>query len=57
MCSGKRLNSAEGRAVLHAALRASADRQVLVEGRDLVADVHAALDRMRVFAEQVRSGE
>lgn len=56
MFTGDRINSTEGQAVLHTALRAPVDRQVLVDGRDVVANVHAILQRMSVFAEQIRSG-
>lgn len=57
MFRGDRINSTEGRAVLHTALRATPDRQVLVDGRDVVGDVHGVLERMGAFAEQVRTGE
>ncbi len=57
MFEGVRINTTEDRAVLHVALRAPAGHRILVEGRDVVADVHAVLDRMAAFAERVRSGE
>ncbi len=56
MFSGKKINETEGRAVLHTALRNSADRPVLVDGQDVMPDVHAVLDKMSGFANQVRSG-
>ena len=56
MFSGGRINTTENRAVLHVALRAPRDERIEVDGKDVVPDVHAVLDRMAVFAEQVRSG-
>jgi glucose-6-phosphate isomerase len=56
MFRGERINPTEGRAVLHVALRAPAGEQILVDGHDVVPDVHAVLDRMAAFAERVRSG-
>jgi glucose-6-phosphate isomerase len=56
MFSGEKINPTEQRAVLHTALRAPRDSVVLVDGQNVVADVHAVLDRMAVFADQVRSG-
>jgi glucose-6-phosphate isomerase len=57
MFCGERINTTEQRAVLHVALRAPADERILVDGRDVVPDVHAVLDRMAAFVERVRSGE
>ncbi|MDQ6648468.1 MAG: glucose-6-phosphate isomerase [Pseudomonadota bacterium] len=56
MFSGEHINSTEDRAVLHVALRAPASEQLLVDGRDVVTDVHAVLDRMAAFSDQVRNG-
>jgi len=56
MFRGERINVTEGRAVLHVALRASRDAVIEVDGRDVVPDVHAVLDRMGDLAERVRSG-
>ncbi len=56
MFRGERINRTEDRAVLHVALRAPAGEKIVVDGRDVVADVHAVLDRMSAFADQVRSG-
>jgi glucose-6-phosphate isomerase len=56
MYSGEIINTTEGRAVLHTALRAPRDAHILVDGHDVVADVHAVLDRMAAFADRVRSG-
>jgi len=57
MFDGEHINSTEHRAVLHTALRAPAGTPLWVNGRDVNRDVHAVLERMRVFTEQVRSGE
>jgi glucose-6-phosphate isomerase len=56
MLAGEPINLTEGRAVLHAALRAPADASVTVGGRNVIPDVHAVLDRMRDFASGIRSG-
>jgi glucose-6-phosphate isomerase len=56
MWSGERINPTENRAVLHVALRAARDQRIEFDGRDVVADVHAVLERMAAFAERVRSG-
>ena len=57
MFRGERINTTEDRAVLHVALRMPADASLVVDGRDVVRDVHEVLGRMRGFADQVRSGE
>jgi glucose-6-phosphate isomerase len=57
MFRGDRINSTENRAVLHTALRLPRDATLVVDGQDVVADVHDVLDRMGVFADRVRSGE
>jgi len=56
MWSGERINTTEDRAVLHVALRAARDQQIEFDGRDVVVDVYAVLDRMAGFCERVRSG-
>ncbi|MFM7692843.1 MAG: glucose-6-phosphate isomerase [Actinomycetota bacterium] len=56
MFTGAHINVSEDRAVLHTALRLPRDAELVVDGQDVVADVHAVLDRMAAFAEQVRSG-
>ena len=56
MFSGEKINRTEGRAVLHTALRAPRDAVITVDGRNVVPDVHAVLDRMAAFAERVRGG-
>jgi glucose-6-phosphate isomerase len=57
MRGGERINVSEDRAVLHTALRLPRTASLLFEGRDLVPEVHAVLDRMRDFSRQVRSGD
>ena len=56
MFRGEKINVSEQRAVLHVALRAPRGASVLVDGRNVVPDVHAVLDKMSGFADQVRSG-
>jgi glucose-6-phosphate isomerase len=56
MFAGERINVTEDRAVLHVALRAPRHESILFDGRDVVPDVHAVLDRMAAFTEEVRSG-
>ncbi|HEX2046802.1 MAG TPA: glucose-6-phosphate isomerase [Acidimicrobiales bacterium] len=57
MFAGRHINVTEDRAVLHVALRLPRDASLVVDGQDVVADVHAVLDRMAAFSEQVRSGQ
>jgi len=57
MLAGEHINVTEDRAVLHTALRQPAGTPLEVDGQDAVADVHAVLERVYAFAEQVRSGE
>jgi glucose-6-phosphate isomerase len=57
MFGGERINVTEGRAVLHVALRAPRDAVILVDGKNVVPDVHAVLERMAGFARRVRGGE
>lgn len=56
MFKGEPINSTEHRAVLHTALRAPATEQILVDGVDVIPEVHANLQRCGQFAEQIRSG-
>ena len=56
MFRGDRINVTEDRPVLHVALRAPRGTRIEVDGHDVVADVHDVLDRMAVFAEDVRDG-
>ena len=57
MFRGERINVTEKRAVLHTALRAPETERVVVDGVDVVTEVHAVLERMAAFSLQVRSGE
>src|SRR5438132_11406 len=56
MFSGKEINITEKRAVLHVALRAPKGDSILVDGKNVVPEVHAVLDRMADFSDRVRSG-
>jgi glucose-6-phosphate isomerase len=57
MFNGERINVTEDRSVLHVALRMPRERSLIVDGVDVVAEVHEVLDRMSAFAERIRSGE
>jgi len=57
MFSGEKINSTEGRAVLHVALRNRSNRPILVDGENVMPKVNAVLQHMRTFSEAVRSGE
>ncbi|MCX6122760.1 MAG: glucose-6-phosphate isomerase [Ignavibacteriales bacterium] len=57
MFSGENINTTEHRAVLHTALRAPKGTKIVVDGANVVTEVHAVLERMEVFAEKVRNGE
>src|SRR6202045_3364002 len=57
MFRGQKINFTEKRAVLHVALRAPKDQSILVDGKNVVPEVHAVLDRMADFSNRVRSGE
>ncbi|MDZ5620320.1 glucose-6-phosphate isomerase [Nocardioides bizhenqiangii] len=57
MLAGEHINVTEDRAVLHTALRQPPGAQLEVDGQDAVGDVHAVLQRVYAFAEQVRSGQ
>ncbi len=57
MFAGEHINITEDRAVLHTALRLPRDAQLVVDGQDVVKDVHEVLDRMEEFAGRVRDGE
>ena len=56
MFRGEKINITENRAVLHVALRAPKDAKIIVDGKDVVPEVHAVLDKMAVFSKRVRSG-
>src|SRR5271155_499671 len=57
MFRGERINVTENRAVLHTALRAPRGASIVVDGENVVPQVHAVLDRMADFANRVRTGE
>jgi len=57
MFRGEHINVSEDRAVLHVALRMPRERSLIVDGEDVVKQVHETLDRMAAFCERVRSGE
>jgi glucose-6-phosphate isomerase len=57
MFRGDHINVSENRAVLHTALRLPADATLVVDGQDVVAEVHGVLARMRDFSNRLRSGE
>ncbi len=57
MFAGQHINVSEDRAVLHVALRMPAGTSLVVDGEDVVAQVHEVLGRMREFAGRVRSGD
>jgi glucose-6-phosphate isomerase len=56
MFGGEKINVTEKRAVLHTALRAPRDASILVDGENVVPQVHAVLDKMSAFADRIRSG-
>jgi glucose-6-phosphate isomerase len=57
MFSGAHINTSENRAVLHTALRLPRGAELVVDGQNVVEDVHAVLDRMGDFTDRLRSGE
>jgi glucose-6-phosphate isomerase len=57
MFRGEKINITENRAVLHVALRAPKDETILVDGKNVVPEVHSVLDKMTAFSNRVRSGE
>ena len=57
MFNGEQINSTEGRAVLHTALRNFSDSPVMVDGEDVMPEVRATLDKIRDFTALVHSGE
>jgi glucose-6-phosphate isomerase len=56
MFSGEKINFTENRAVLHTALRAPKNAKIFVDGKNVVPDVHAVLEKMTAFVKRVRSG-
>jgi glucose-6-phosphate isomerase len=57
MFRGERINTTENRSVLHVALRAPRGASIIVDGHNVVPDVHAVLDKMAAFANRVRSSQ
>ena len=57
MFRGDKINITENRAVLHVALRAPKGQSIMVDGKDVVPEVHAVLDAMSQFSDRVRSGD
>ena len=57
MFAGEKINVTENRAVLHVALRAPRDAKIFVDGKNVVPEVHAVLDKMSAFSDRVRRGE
>src|SRR6266478_1821778 len=57
MFRGEKINVTENRAVLHVALRAPRGASIVVDGKNVVPDVHAVLDKMADFANRIRSGQ
>jgi glucose-6-phosphate isomerase len=56
MFRGDKINVTENRAVLHVALRAPAGATIIVDGKNVVPEVHAVLDKMTAFSGRIRSG-
>ena len=56
MFSGEKINITENRAVLHVALRAPRNATIKVDGKNVVPEVHAVLDKMAAFCKRVRNG-
>lgn len=57
MFRGEKINSTEGRAVLHVALRNQSNEPIYVDGKDVMPEVNQVLQRIKAFTEKVRSGE
>jgi glucose-6-phosphate isomerase len=57
MFAGDKINLTEGRAVLHTALRAPRDKNIVLDGQDVSKDVHDVLARIKTFSDAVRSGQ
>jgi glucose-6-phosphate isomerase len=57
MFRGEKINVTENRAVLHVALRAPKGASIMVDGKNVVPEVHRVLDKMAGFADRIRSGE
>ena len=57
MFDGKKINTTEDRAVLHTALRNRSNNPILVDGKDVMPEVHQVLEKMHVFSDSVRNGK
>ena len=57
MFSGEKINWTEERAVLHIALRNRSNREIIVDGKDVMPDINEVLSKMKIFTEAIRSGE
>src|ERR1043165_257467 len=57
MFTGEKINITENRAVLHVALRNRDNHPIYVDGKDVMPEVNAVLERMKSFSEKIRSGE
>jgi glucose-6-phosphate isomerase len=57
MFAGEKINTTEQRPVLHGALRAPRTETLLVDGQNVMPEVHAVLDHIKVFSERIRSGQ
>jgi glucose-6-phosphate isomerase len=57
MFSGEKINETEGRAVLHTALRNTDNSGFILEGKDILPDIHRVLDKMKLFSDRVINGE
>lgn len=57
MFSGEKINTTENRAVLHTALHAPKGSTILVDGKNVVPDVHEVLDKMAAFSDKIRKGK
>jgi len=57
MFAGEKINTTEHRAVLHTALRMPRDKTLLVDGQNVIPEVHAVLDHIKTFTDDVRSGK
>ena len=57
MFSGEKINATENRAVLHTALRRPVSDSLVLDGKDIIPEIHQVLDRMALFSNKIRSGE
>jgi glucose-6-phosphate isomerase len=57
MFAGEKINTTEHRAVLHTALRMPRNRSLLVDGQDVIPEVHAVLDHIKEFTDRIRGGQ